>query len=318
MLGPRKRSCTARKADGSPCGANPMIDEQFCFSHHPDYKQEAAAARRLGGLRRRREKTIEGAYDLNGLRSPTTSSASSRPSPSISSAWSPPSPAPTPYSGPPASPPGCSKPANSSAASPTSKPPLRTARPNRHRHSMSICRRSSPQRSLPSLSPLNRHLKDLDDHLSPTDIVLRELREMARFRSMTEYLASLGRTDPPLNRMTRQARRAVEKSMKGMPSDEIEERVREAVRDVLFLWHLYLKLNDRVEVGLRVAQPTIAWLYSDYRRILLHLQLSAASCDFPFRSIPRPPPRSTPRSPTKSNPGPPSAIPVPSSIGPTR
>ena len=69
MLGPRKRSCTATKADGSPCGANPMIDQQFCFSHHPDYKQEAAAARRLGGLRRRREKTIEGAYDLNGLRS---------------------------------------------------------------------------------------------------------------------------------------------------------------------------------------------------------------------------------------------------------
>ena len=70
MLGrTRRRSCTARKADGSPCGANPMIDQQFCYSHHPDHKEEAAAARRLGGLRRRREKTIEGAYDLNGLRS---------------------------------------------------------------------------------------------------------------------------------------------------------------------------------------------------------------------------------------------------------
>ncbi len=70
MLGrTRRRSCTARKADGSPCGANPMIDQQFCYSHHPDYKQEAANARRLGGNRRRREKTIEGAYDLNGLRS---------------------------------------------------------------------------------------------------------------------------------------------------------------------------------------------------------------------------------------------------------
>ena len=135
------------------------------------------------------------------------------------------------------------------------------------------------------MSPLNRHLKDLDDYLSPTDIVLRQLREMARFHSMTEYLASL-RDGPisnwPLNRMTRQARRAVEKSIKGTPSDEIEERVREAVRDVLFLWYLYLKLNDRIEVGLRVAQPTIAWLYSDYRRLSLYLQLSAASCDSPF------------------------------------
>ena len=135
------------------------------------------------------------------------------------------------------------------------------------------------------MSPLNRRLKDLDDYLSPTDIVLRQLREMARLRSMTEYLASLkdGPTsDWPLKRMIRQAQRAVEKSMKGMPSDAIGERVREAVRDVLFLWHLYLKLNDRIKVGLRVAQPTIAWLYSEYRHILLYRQLSDASRDFPF------------------------------------
>ena len=56
--------------DRSPCRANPMRDEQFCFFHHPDHKQEVAEARRLGGNRRRREKTIEGAYDLpDGLRS---------------------------------------------------------------------------------------------------------------------------------------------------------------------------------------------------------------------------------------------------------
>ena len=47
-----------------------MVDEQFCYLHHPDHKEEAANARRLGGNRRRREKTIEGAYDLaDGLRS---------------------------------------------------------------------------------------------------------------------------------------------------------------------------------------------------------------------------------------------------------
>ncbi len=63
MLGPRKRSCTAKTADGFPCNAPPMRDEPFCFWHHPDHKSEAADARRLGGLRRRREKAIEGAYD---------------------------------------------------------------------------------------------------------------------------------------------------------------------------------------------------------------------------------------------------------------
>ena len=47
-----------------------MRDQPFCFWHHPDNRADAAEARRLGGLRRRREKTLEGAYDLaDGLRS---------------------------------------------------------------------------------------------------------------------------------------------------------------------------------------------------------------------------------------------------------
>ena len=54
------------------------------------------------------------------------------------------------------------------------------------------------------------------------------------------------------------------------------------MRDVLFLSYLYLKLNHRIELGLRVARPTIAWLYSDFRRILLYRQLSDASRDFPY------------------------------------
>jgi hypothetical protein len=35
--------------------------------HAPEKEEEAAEARRLGGLRRRREKTLAGAYDLAGL-----------------------------------------------------------------------------------------------------------------------------------------------------------------------------------------------------------------------------------------------------------
>ncbi len=44
-----------------------MHESQFCFWHSPDHAEEAKEARRLGGLRRRREKTIEGAYDIEGL-----------------------------------------------------------------------------------------------------------------------------------------------------------------------------------------------------------------------------------------------------------
>lgn len=42
----------------------PLRDANMCFWHSPDHAGEAAEARRLGGLRRRREHTLEGAYDL--------------------------------------------------------------------------------------------------------------------------------------------------------------------------------------------------------------------------------------------------------------
>jgi hypothetical protein len=44
-----------------------MRDEPYCFWHSPEHATEATEARRLGGLRRRREKTVGAVYDLEGL-----------------------------------------------------------------------------------------------------------------------------------------------------------------------------------------------------------------------------------------------------------
>jgi hypothetical protein len=44
-----------------------LHDRPYCFSHDPERAQEAAEARRLGGLRRRKESTVAVAYDLPGL-----------------------------------------------------------------------------------------------------------------------------------------------------------------------------------------------------------------------------------------------------------
>ncbi len=44
-----------------------MRDADRCFWHRPDKADEAAEARRLGGLRRRRERTVAAAYDVAGL-----------------------------------------------------------------------------------------------------------------------------------------------------------------------------------------------------------------------------------------------------------
>ena len=61
------RTCNALKEDGSHCQAAPLLDSDFCLMHSPEHAEEMAEARRLGGLRRRREKAVSGAYDFDGL-----------------------------------------------------------------------------------------------------------------------------------------------------------------------------------------------------------------------------------------------------------
>ncbi len=61
------RTCSAVKADGSRCMSPPLQGSELCLFHDPDHAEEVAEARRLGGLRRRREKTVQGAYEFGGL-----------------------------------------------------------------------------------------------------------------------------------------------------------------------------------------------------------------------------------------------------------
>ncbi len=62
------RTCSFVKTSGKPCGAAPLREGQFCFWHEPDKAEDVAEARRLGGLRRKKEKTVALAYDVDGLR----------------------------------------------------------------------------------------------------------------------------------------------------------------------------------------------------------------------------------------------------------
>ena len=59
--------CQASNERGEPCRQAPLRDSDFCFWHSPEHAAEAAEARRLGGLRRRREKAVSGVYDFEGL-----------------------------------------------------------------------------------------------------------------------------------------------------------------------------------------------------------------------------------------------------------
>jgi hypothetical protein len=59
--------CAGTRPDGRGCRSWPRRGESFCLWHSPDHEQQATEARRLEGLRRKREKTVAGAYDVAGL-----------------------------------------------------------------------------------------------------------------------------------------------------------------------------------------------------------------------------------------------------------
>jgi hypothetical protein len=61
------RQCAFRLAAGQRCRAAPLKDGPFCIVHAPEHQEAMQEARRLGGLRRRREATLSGAYDVQGL-----------------------------------------------------------------------------------------------------------------------------------------------------------------------------------------------------------------------------------------------------------
>ncbi len=61
------RACIVPKEDGSPCQAPPLRDAELCLMHSPEHAEEVGEARRLGGLRRRKERTVSDAYDFEGL-----------------------------------------------------------------------------------------------------------------------------------------------------------------------------------------------------------------------------------------------------------
>ncbi len=62
------RACSYLMPTGRPCRATPMRDEQFCFWHSAETAEEAAEARRIGGLHRRKKKTVSAIYGFQGLR----------------------------------------------------------------------------------------------------------------------------------------------------------------------------------------------------------------------------------------------------------
>jgi hypothetical protein len=62
-----RRRCKGTRTDGQPCGMAPLVDSDYCWTHDPANADAAAEARRVGGLRRKKEGTVAGAFNFGGL-----------------------------------------------------------------------------------------------------------------------------------------------------------------------------------------------------------------------------------------------------------
>jgi hypothetical protein len=62
-----RRQCTFLSPTGQPCRAAPLKDGQFCWVHSPDRQKEVQEARRLGGLRHKREVAIASAFQFDSV-----------------------------------------------------------------------------------------------------------------------------------------------------------------------------------------------------------------------------------------------------------
>jgi hypothetical protein len=63
------RTCQTTNEKGERCRAAPVRDSDFCVFHDPEHAEAVREARRLGGLRRKKEATVAVAYDFEGLES---------------------------------------------------------------------------------------------------------------------------------------------------------------------------------------------------------------------------------------------------------
>ncbi|MFQ6028097.1 MAG: hypothetical protein ACE5Q6_11445 [Dehalococcoidia bacterium] len=94
-----------------------------------------------------------------------------------------------------------------------------------------------------------RRLDQLEGQLTPKQAVLLWMNEAHGFGDLMAYFQFL-KSQPdsarPVYRLGEQMNRSVEQALKGRPKPELALRVRQAILDVLFLFHLHQPANAMV------------------------------------------------------------------------
>ena len=94
-----------------------------------------------------------------------------------------------------------------------------------------------------------RSIEKLETGLTSKQATLMWLQEAHAFNTIEGYVQHL-KTQPdsawPIDRLTSQVEEAVKQTLTGKPREEINRAVRQAHRDVLFLFFLHQKVNGKL------------------------------------------------------------------------
>ena len=99
------------------------------------------------------------------------------------------------------------------------------------------------------MSTAKRRVEKLERGLTPKQAVLMWLQEAHAFNGIEEYVHHLkGRPEGayPIDKLTSQVEAGVRQTLKGKPREEIDKAVRQAYKDVLFLFYLHQQVNAKV------------------------------------------------------------------------
>ncbi len=99
------------------------------------------------------------------------------------------------------------------------------------------------------MSGAMRRIEKLETGLTPKQAILLWFQEAHAFDDIQEYarhLRTLPDSAAPIPKLTAQVEEAVKQTLKGKPREEINKAVRQAYKDVLFLFFLHQQVNGKL------------------------------------------------------------------------
>jgi hypothetical protein len=254
-----------RQRDGRQCGAPPTRGETYCLWHSPEREDEAAEARRLGGLRRKRERTVAGAYELEGLASiPALRRILEVVAVDTLSLDN-----------------GIARSRTLIALVATAAKLIEVGELEERIAPAGVLARGAPgtHARVPAGRPrptrdavmtAERRVDRLESGLPPKEATLLWLQEAHQRRSLVDYcnwLVDRPLSEAPLEHIRRQAFGAIRQTMRGVPYEEICMAEEQAVRDVAFHFQLVIRINATAEEAIRLATLRYRALFWEMRAI---------------------------------------------------